>query len=120
METASSEINIWTVAKVMGMFNCLQDCSPFVPGACMLTSGHLMDEAVFHGLVNMKCRPECSKQPESCSGKVDGADAGVTAIEAGSGPDSGGADGQAIAALITSVVLLIAAAALLVWLLFHR
>lgn len=86
----------------------------------MLTSGHIMDEAIFHGLPSLKCLPECNQPSTRCLDKVSDTDVGVTASEAGSVPTSRGQHQQPVAALIITLVLLIAAAALLAWLLRNR
>lgn len=86
----------------------------------MLTSGHIMDEAVFHGLPNLKCVPECNKASSRCLDKVSDTDVGVTATEAGTVPAVRGQHQQPVAALIIFLILLVAAVALLAWVLRKR
>ena len=92
---------------------------PIVPGACMLTSGLLMDQALFDGVGSLSCRSDCDPTPRYCLDAWNDLDVGVTATEAGrvAAPDS--SHGLTVAALIMSIMLSLASFALLVWLILR-
>eukprot|EP00892_Ulva_mutabilis_P011713 jgi/Ulvmu1/8914/UM005_0005.1 len=97
-----------------------QDCVPIVPGACMLGSRHLMDQAVFDGLAKLKCSPDCEATPKICLDEWSKSEVGVTAIETGSSPAADSTHRQVVAALIISIILAVTAFALLIWLICKR
>lgn len=98
----------------------VQVCAYLVPGVCMISTGQLVDEAVWKQLNQYTCTPDCNNHTASCTNVRTTGDAGVTAVEAGGAVSSHGARGQIIGALIALLSLLLVAMALLAVVLVQR